>query len=167
MGPAIPLQPLGALGLFDRQGLQALPLEWESHWPVSCGQKGMAPAWPPSLLPALTPLWATPQVLVVLLQLLEALLQLAQLEAQPLGLHGALLLLAALLRQQEDDLRVRAAGRTLGPPRALSQPAPPATLSQGSPPCTEGPHLWARAGQSRQLPGLGSTVTSYEGFKPN
>lgn len=68
---------------------------------------------------ARTLLRAAPECLVVLLQLQEVLLQLADPGAQLLGLSCALLLLTALLRQHEDDLRV--------PPWALSQPCSPSS----------------------------------------
>lgn len=79
----------------------------------------------PCLLPLLTPLWATPQRVLVFLQLQDVLLQLAQQEAQLFSLRSALLLLVALLSQHEDELRVRAGGHALDPPWALSQPHSP------------------------------------------
>lgn len=111
---------------------------------------GLPPA--PTTCPA-------PQRLLVLLQLQEALLQVALQNTQPLSLHFAALLLAALLRQHDDDLRVRAGGRALGPLRVLSQPhSPSSRLGQGS-----GQQL----GKAPSNPGVGSTSTSYGGFKPN
>jgi hypothetical protein len=56
-----------------------------------------------------------PQLLIVHLQLQETLLQVAQKEAQLLGLCSALLLLAALLSQHEDDLWGRQVAMPQGP----------------------------------------------------
>lgn len=119
---------------------------------MSCGPKGMGSRPAPTTCPS-------PQCLRVLLQLQEALLQVALQKAQLLSLHFAVLLLMALLRQHDNDLQVRAGGRALGPLWALSQPRSPSSrLGQGS-----GQQL----GRAPSAPGVGSASTSYGGFKPN
>lgn len=88
---------------------------------MSRGHKGRGS----HLLPPPALVRAAPQCLVVLLQLREALLQLAQQETQLLGLCRALLQLAALLRQHEDDLQCGQVAVPWAHHGPSASPAPP------------------------------------------